>query len=42
MLREHTYSDTFKHYDKVSDHVVITYGRDGTKVDSLNEDEVRI
>ena len=35
MMREHANSSTFKHYDTVSDHVAVTYGKDGIRNDAV-------
>ncbi|KAG0725031.1 Gag-Pol polyprotein [Chionoecetes opilio] len=35
MMREHADSGTFRHYDKVSDHVAVTYGKKGTQCDAM-------
>lgn len=35
MTREHAASGTFAHNDKVSDHVIVTYGRDGIRSDAV-------
>ena len=32
-MREHADSNTFKHYDTVSDHVTVTYGKDSIRND---------
>lgn len=42
MAREHVNSGTFEHYATVSNHVSVTYGRDGVRRDAVNEDEVRL